>query len=68
MHQFEPGVRVRTKPPAMRRAGTVLSRVPGQDGQQLRVRWDGAKTQATVAAARLVLMQDQGKAAHASAI
>lgn len=62
----EPGNRVFTKPPAMRRAGTVMSRVPGRDGQQLRVRWDGAKTQRTVAAERVVTDQAQ-KAAHASA-
>lgn len=62
----EPGIRVFTKSPAMRRAGTVMWRVPGSDGQQLRVRWDGAKTQRTVSVDRLVVGRAQ-KAAHASA-
>lgn len=67
MQQFEPGTRVRTRPPAMSRRGTVLSRVPSSNGQQLRVRWDGAKTQCTVPANRLVIARDQARAASASA-
>lgn len=66
MQRFEPGTRVRTIPPAMRRAGIVLSRVPASDGQQLRIRWDAARTQCTVPAARLVVAGNQ-KAAYAIA-